>query len=344
MSTQGSPGTVVGGHGPRDRLALRVNRRVLGRYEPVEDLLDLRRQGGGHTRNLARCEIRRRRNPGPREEHTWRAVDHAHLRKDGFDFAGAGSSDRLLCGSERQQFLEVLDCWKHEQHLARGVALQRVARRKPVDLDDLREVGLGSAMGRGEREVEAGVVTDFDLTRRDPARRVRARPTLPAPPRSLPRARGARPRDKSSLGSAWGSESTAPPGKDPDVRHEARLRGPLSEQHLESARNVLAPPARRITEAAGRGLVGWPGLRVSMWSDTCGGTWQTIRPGSRRAEGSDRGDSTEIHLHLLRVHLRPRSMATPTAASRPDGIRGDSGRLVLPGVRGSEGGFELLED
>ena len=132
----------------------------------------------------------------------------------------------------------------------RVVAVERRLRLEPAGVDGLAAVGLRRGVGGRQRQVEARVEADRDHPRRDPARvgdqlggrRARSRP----PPRARARRRrGSRPRPRRRSG------STAPPGKHPDPRHEARLVVALSRADLEPAIGVLAAAAQQDHRGGG---------------------------------------------------------------------------------------------
>ena len=119
------------------------------------------------------------------------------------------------------------------------VPLERLGGREPAHLDDLLAVRLRRAVRRGEREVEARVVADLHLLRRDPARE---RDQLVRVEASVIDASSSSSR---SAVSRWAASSlrVAVHGaarEHPHVRHEARRVTCACPAAPEARRRVLA--------------------------------------------------------------------------------------------------------
>src|SRR5918999_207204 len=78
-----------------------------------------------------------------------------------------------------------------------------------------------------------------------------------------------------------------------------------------------------------------------MFSSSPGGGRST-RTALPYAAGERDSHRTAVHLHLLRVHIRPGGGRSGRRHPSGHTVRGDPGRLVLPGLRGTQEGLRAL--
>ena len=257
---RGSAVPIVRGHRPDDRLLAAIDRRVFAGDEVLEHVADLGWQARGHrvrvlrrTEDLAviqRSYSRDRRAAAPGADRPLRRLGEGlapttRSRAVGQHLVGARVGD---------QRLQVLDGWEDQGQIAGRVALQRLARRDPGGLRDLRSVGARRGVSRGQGDVEASVEPHRDELGGDPARPASSSAsTSSSIPASSCSSRTAQARWAASSSPA-SPGSTRPPGntQTPGMKLASRVRCTRS---TSTPRWRCRPPLRRrIRQAAGRGV------------------------------------------------------------------------------------------
>ena len=206
--------------------------------------------GAGQVAGRARRELRGvvvARLAGEDDLERLLGADHARGERD--DRPLGGVREHGVGVGEAAQLLEVLDRREGELELVLGMLVEGGGGGDPAGVVHLDAVGLRLAVGRRQRDVEAGVEAGRDLLGGDPARPGEERLGVDLDPGLL--AELARAAD--AMGELVGIDVAArtagrfavrllddPAGEHPDAGHESGLLAALEHQHLEAAIRVLA--------------------------------------------------------------------------------------------------------
>ena len=206
------------------------------------------------------------REPGIARQQDLEVVAVAsHLRRDRLDAATLTLGENRVGVGEGGELLEVATVGNESSRRSAACSSSAPAGVSQRASFDLRPVGLGTAVGGGEGDVEAGVEADRDDLRRDPARPRPQRGSLERDRCLLAELAGAADAVGELLGLDFEIEraggdvigaSTAPPGKTQTLGMNRASLPRLSISTSRPRSRCLPLRRSRITVAAGRGTAG----------------------------------------------------------------------------------------
>ena len=245
--------------------------------------------------------------------------------QDRLDPAPARGLDHRLGGLVLEQRLERLDRREDERRARRRVRVQRRPRREPAGVGDLdrrraRRCAWGWARAT-KKWVSKRTGTTSGVIQRDQA-------TSSASARSSIPASSASSRGRALLPASSSAARSIAAREDPDPGHERRLGRAPDQQHLDPGSDVLARLGAADQDRC-RGPRGRRCSRSSRRTITCAAvTTETTQ--------------AALHLHLVRVHLRPRRGRSRRRHPAGHGLRRHPRHLVLPGLRRPQGRLRAL--